>query len=169
MRYRRVRGGEMRRFDNRRGAMTRAALTMFALGRPKGGVGSASGTKLPTTLPVATTSFFRRDDGLTGTIPTELGWLTELTEFGVPENSLTGTLPSELGHLRKVGRWVGSTHATRPRHAATPRGHATQYTTHTCPRMEVAPRPAATTHRSTVPPFHRLIATRTLFIVSDGV
>ena len=149
MRHRRVRGGEMRRFDgNRRGAMTRAALTTFALGRPKGGVGSASGTKLPTTLPVATTSFFRKDDGLTGTIPTELGWLTELTVFGVPDNSLTGTLPSELGHLRKVVAYTPRGHATRPRHAATPR--STPHTLVHAWRLHPAPLPPPT-----VPPFHR--------------
>lgn len=39
---------------------------------------------------------------LSGTIPTELGLLTELTRLGLNTNQLTGTIPSELGLLSQL-------------------------------------------------------------------
>ena len=36
---------------------------------------------------------------LSGTIPTELGQLTDLKQLGLYTNSLSGTIPSELGQL----------------------------------------------------------------------
>ena len=40
--------------------------------------------------------------GLTGTIPEELGNLVELTRLSIWRNGLTGTIPSELGDLEKL-------------------------------------------------------------------
>jgi hypothetical protein len=40
-----------------------------------------------------------RDSKLTGTIPSELGQLTSLTDIWVNANQLTGTNPKELGQL----------------------------------------------------------------------
>jgi len=42
------------------------------------------------------------DDYLFGTIPTEIGLLTELTGFHVYSNYLTGTIPTELGKCSKM-------------------------------------------------------------------
>ena len=39
---------------------------------------------------------------MTGTIPSELGNLSELTHLGLHYNNLTGTIPSELGNLSKL-------------------------------------------------------------------
>jgi Leucine-rich repeat (LRR) protein len=40
-----------------------------------------------------------QSNGLTGTIPTELGLLTGLMNLELPFNELTGTIPTELGLL----------------------------------------------------------------------
>ena len=39
------------------------------------------------------------DEDLTGTIPADLGSLSELTHLDLSDNSFTGDIPSELGHL----------------------------------------------------------------------
>ena len=41
-------------------------------------------------------------NGLTGTIPAELGKLTNLDELWLPGNGLTGTIPAELGKLTNL-------------------------------------------------------------------
>ena len=41
-------------------------------------------------------------NGLNGTIPSELGNLSNLTYLHLGSNSLTGTIPSELGNLTKL-------------------------------------------------------------------
>ncbi|MDC1119549.1 leucine-rich repeat domain-containing protein [Gammaproteobacteria bacterium] len=41
-------------------------------------------------------------NGLNGTIPSELGNLSNLTSLNLGNNSLTGTIPSELGNLTKL-------------------------------------------------------------------
>lgn len=51
---------------------------------------------------IATTLIFLEDNGLTGTIPTEVGLLTNLFNFHLRINSLTGPLPSEIGQLQKL-------------------------------------------------------------------
>jgi len=57
-------------------------------------------------------TFVDNNQGLTGTIPTELGQLTNLASFSTTECSFTGTLPSELGNLgasvRKFFKGVSS-------------------------------------------------------------
>jgi Leucine-rich repeat (LRR) protein len=42
---------------------------------------------------------------LTGTIPTELGKLTNLRMLSLSGNQLTGTIPSELGKLNNLVFW----------------------------------------------------------------
>jgi hypothetical protein len=42
------------------------------------------------------------DNSLTGSIPSELGNLTNLTTFNLASNSLTGTIPKELGNLTEL-------------------------------------------------------------------
>lgn len=42
------------------------------------------------------------DNGLVGTIPPELGWLTELTHLHLYGNNLKGAIPPELGRLRAL-------------------------------------------------------------------
>ncbi|KAK3242307.1 hypothetical protein CYMTET_47995 [Cymbomonas tetramitiformis] len=45
------------------------------------------------------TSLDMGDNSLTGTLPTELGNLTDLTHLSFADNRLTGTVPTELGRL----------------------------------------------------------------------
>jgi hypothetical protein len=45
---------------------------------------------------------FENDKMLTGTIPTELGLLTNLAFFYFVDTALSGTIPSELGCLTQV-------------------------------------------------------------------
>ena len=40
--------------------------------------------------------------GLSGTIPAELGYLSELREMYLNNNKLVGTIPPTLGHLTKL-------------------------------------------------------------------
>ena len=42
------------------------------------------------------------NNGLNGTIPTELGNLTNLTELWLAQNQLTGNIPTELGNLTNL-------------------------------------------------------------------
>jgi hypothetical protein len=44
------------------------------------------------------------DNNLTGSIPTELGNLTQMHDFKVAGNMLTGTIPSEIGKLTNLGK-----------------------------------------------------------------
>eukprot|EP00934_Nitzschia_sp_Nitz4_P007865 Nitzschia sp. Nitz4//scaffold393_size11853//9698//11425//NITZ4_009023-RA/size11853-processed-gene-0.12-mRNA-1//-1//CDS//3329550226//7855//frame0 len=46
--------------------------------------------------------YLDNNGGLTGTLPTELGLLTELETLDVHDTSLTGTIPTELGSLEKL-------------------------------------------------------------------
>jgi len=41
-------------------------------------------------------------NGLSGTIPSELGNLINLTNLALPTNQLNGTIPSELGNLTNL-------------------------------------------------------------------
>ena len=54
--------------------------------------------RIPTTLPTSTTILDIGNGGFTGTIPTELGLLTELTRLNLKRNSLEGAIPTELGN-----------------------------------------------------------------------
>jgi hypothetical protein len=63
----------------------------------------------PTSNPICVTCangditiVYLHDNGLTGTIPSSLKTLTELTTMGFDHNSLTGTIPSSLGLLTKL-------------------------------------------------------------------
>ena len=59
--------------------------------------------KLPITLPTDGTTailFGTAQGTYTGTIPTEFGLLTEVTEMYLNANDLTGTIPTELGLAR---------------------------------------------------------------------
>mmetsp|Transcript_71157 Transcript_71157/g.200060 ORF Transcript_71157/g.200060 Transcript_71157/m.200060 type:complete len:383 (+) Transcript_71157:189-1337(+) len=49
---------------------------------------------LPTTLPTATTDLDYSSGGWSGTIPTELGLLVDVTYFDLGSNALTGTVPT---------------------------------------------------------------------------
>ncbi len=42
---------------------------------------------------------------LTGTIPTEIGSLTNLTSLNLGSNQLTGTIPAEIGSLTNFARY----------------------------------------------------------------
>jgi hypothetical protein len=58
-------------------------------------VGAAT---LPTTLPTTdTTAIDYSYGGYNGTIPTEFGLLTKVTEMFLGENDLTGAIPTQLG------------------------------------------------------------------------
>ena len=48
--------------------------------------------------------------GYSGTIPTQFGLLTELTELNLGRNSLGGTIPTQMGGLTKLvtGQWFPS-------------------------------------------------------------
>ena len=74
----------------------RAAVLGGVLLRARGGT-------LPTNLPTNTTSLssdYYNDKGYTGTIPTEFGLMTAVTEFNLGNNELTGTIPvSRVGDL----------------------------------------------------------------------
>jgi Leucine-rich repeat (LRR) protein len=43
------------------------------------------------------------DNHLTGTIPSEIGALTNLASLSVSNNALTGTIPTTIANLRNMG------------------------------------------------------------------
>jgi len=49
-----------------------------------------------------TNSLDLRNSGLTGSIPPELGNLTNLTWLDLGKNELTGSIPSEIGNLTNL-------------------------------------------------------------------
>ena len=58
---------------------------------------------LPTTLPTTKTTAIRYDQGgYTGTIPTEFGLLTKVTELSLTENDLSGAIPTQLGYCNQM-------------------------------------------------------------------
>jgi len=60
----------------------------------------------PTSLPTATTAIDYGTAGYTGTLPTQVGYLTDITEFYMPRNTLTGVLPTQLGQLEKAEKFM---------------------------------------------------------------
>jgi hypothetical protein len=46
--------------------------------------------------------FWTDENDITGTIPTEIGLLTKLTEFRIQQNALSGTIPSEFVNLKDL-------------------------------------------------------------------
>ena len=58
---------------------------------------------LPTSLPTTnTTAIVYSREGYIGTIPTEFGLLTEVTDLSLFANALTGTIPTQLGLLAQM-------------------------------------------------------------------
>merc|ERR1712187_1056402 len=49
-----------------------------------------------------TDSLSLENNGITGTLPTELGNLNSLLELTLYNNAITGTLPTELGNLNEL-------------------------------------------------------------------
>ena len=49
-----------------------------------------------------TTELILLNSGLTGSIPTELGNLTNLTVLDLEDNQLSGSIPSEIGNLTNL-------------------------------------------------------------------
>jgi len=43
-------------------------------------------------------------NSLPGTLPSEVGFLTQLTYLGLFSNSLTGVIPSEIGYLSNLSK-----------------------------------------------------------------
>ena len=74
-------------------------------------IGTACGwiddSRFPNLGPSARMSVDYQSRGLTGTIPTEFGVLTQVTYFQLASNSLTGSLPSQLGRLGKMASNFG--------------------------------------------------------------
>ena len=63
----------------------------------------AGATTLPTMLPTTgTTVVSHGQGGYTGTIPTEFGLLTKVTELDLNLNYLSGTIPT---HTARLLRW----------------------------------------------------------------
>lgn len=60
--------------------------------------------RLPVTLPTTTTEVNYHDNGYTytGTIPTEFGVLTAVTQLNLASNQLSGSIPTELGAMTAV-------------------------------------------------------------------
>ena len=95
-------------------AMVRAALV--ALYDATGGDNWTNNTNWKTAAALSTwrgvttdsegrvTQLILEFNGLTGTIPNELGELTNLTQLSLNRNNLTGTIPDELGNLTNLTR-----------------------------------------------------------------
>ena len=80
-----------------------AIAMLVAFSSLGGGRLSVYGATLPTTLPVSdTTSISYAVQGYTGSIPTELGDLVEVTSLDLKSNRLSGPTPTELGKLVKM-------------------------------------------------------------------
>eukprot|EP00300_Choanocystis_sp_HF-7_P007665 c15434_g1_i1.p1 GENE.c15434_g1_i1~~c15434_g1_i1.p1 ORF type:complete len:903 (+),score=163.92 c15434_g1_i1:51-2759(+) len=58
-----------------------------------------------------TTDIFLSGQGLSGTIPTQVGLLTNLMYWDLLENDLTGTIPSQVGKLTNLMYWDLSSNA----------------------------------------------------------
>ena len=64
---------------------------------------------LPTSLPTTnTTAIVYSREGYIGTIPTEFGLLTEVTDMYLNANDLAGAIPTQLGKLGQMsnGLWL---------------------------------------------------------------
>ena len=69
--------------------------------------------QLPTTLPATDTMTVNcATEGYSGTIPTEFGLLTKLTELSVTNNWLTGAVPTQVKSKNTVFVTVFFAHMT---------------------------------------------------------
>lgn len=59
-------------------------------------------------------SFFLFNNRLSGPLPSELGYLTQLEHLRLDANALTGSIPKELGDLSKLGKTVTRVFRTAP-------------------------------------------------------
>jgi Leucine-rich repeat (LRR) protein len=58
-------------------------------------------------IPRAVALWLDNNNKITGTIPTEIGLLTELASLSITNATLTGTIPTEIGNLVKMRRmWL---------------------------------------------------------------
>ena len=76
--------------------------TLLLFGSLLVGTRLVSGATIPSTIATteaSATALNIESSDYTGTIPTEIGELTNLKELRVGDNTLTGSLPSELGRL----------------------------------------------------------------------
>ena len=55
----------------------------------------------------STKSIDYSNDELTGTIPTELGLMTDVTFMEIDDNEFSGTIPTELGRITEVSDGLG--------------------------------------------------------------
>ena len=59
-------------------------------------------SRFPTAGRTSTTNISYIQQGLTGTVPSEFGALTDVTQFDIGYNEFTGALPTQLGRLTKL-------------------------------------------------------------------
>ena len=78
-------------------------VTSINLGSPTGDINQVSGT-LPTHIGLLTdlTSLILYRNRFSGTLPTEIGLLTRLANLQLYTNQLSGTLPTEIGRLTQL-------------------------------------------------------------------
>ena len=88
----------------RRHVSRRATVLVAGIVLQLGIVVVVEATPIPTALPTDTTFVAPSSSPFTGTVPTELGALTEMTSIYLGENILNGTIPTELGKLTKLRR-----------------------------------------------------------------
>ncbi len=81
--------------------ITNKRVTSLNLSRPFGGISPGIAGTIPTQLGNLTelTNLNLGTNLLTGAIPTEIGNLTNLTQLGLSDNRLTGAIPTEIGNL----------------------------------------------------------------------
>jgi hypothetical protein len=64
-----------------------------------------AGPSLGVNYDVGATVVTHQAAGLSGTIPTEIGFLTNLVRINLSDNHLTGSLPMEIGYLTLLTSW----------------------------------------------------------------
>ena len=81
------------------GRQVRCKARLAKLGREGGKRGSGGTVSCPSGR---ATHLEISNNALTGTIPTELGLLSELTHLDLSDSDLTGTIPTQLGAIVKA-------------------------------------------------------------------